>query len=128
MQASGETTAGGVSVVDGSRVGVGSMASVGFLAGVLDGAGVGAFAGCVAAGAATVALTGGVRSGEVRGGRGGVGVASSLTGTVGLTDGLVDAGGLITPGGSDPGEWGNSATTVPVTASPLNAKVPTVRR
>ena len=105
---------------------VGSRSS----AGSFVGAGVGGavFAGGVEAGAATgVLLTGcGVRGGEVRGGRAGVGMALGLVGCG--TDGLIEAGGLTACGGSDPGEWGCSAMTAPVTVSPLTARVPTVRR
>lgn len=62
-----------------------------------------------------------VRNGEVRGGCG-FGFA------VDFGDGVSEAGGLITSGGSEPGECGRSEMTTPLTASPLNASAATVRR
>ena len=127
MQLSRSGVTVGVGTRDGSKVVTGVVASVRLLVGVLVGVGVIVARGVVVAGTGTgiLFLTGGVRRGEVRGGRVGVGVAPGIV--EGATDGLIAAGGLIVCGGSAPGEWGCSAMTTPVTAAPLTASVATVR-
>lgn len=120
-------TSADVAGTDGDRLGVGNSSWEGALVGVLVGAGVGVavFVG-VAVGTTTgiLALTGGVRGGEVRCGRGGLGVAMVFVGT----DGLITAGGRTVCGGSDPGEWGCSAMTPPVTTRPVTARALAARR
>lgn len=105
----GATVTGGTTVADSTGTGV-------FVA-----LGVGATrlgVGCVSSTGGAIRIGGVVRSGEVRGGRLGVGLPVGLA--VGFVAGSAFGGGTITClGGSAPGQSGCSTRTAPLTAIPV---------